>query len=946
MTITNNNSNNGQILQQRLDREVLLHRMLNRIRQSLELPEILSATAAEIRSLLGTDRVMVYQFNADGSGKVIAESIYESRLASLKGLNFPADDIPEKARERFVKDRVRSIVDVGQERIGMSPLARAETGEPVGDDIHYRPVDPCHLTYLRAMGVNSSLVVPILHQQSLWGLIVSHNVEPRAISEDDLQLVQLVADQVSVAIAQATLLEATRAQQAREATINRVATLLHAQPTIEVQAALEATVAALSGCGGRLYIAAKHSTGGDDLDSAWELFTVGEQPTAIASAESQPLEAHPLWQQWLQRELKAHLRLDSKHPAIWPFANLYKTPHFKPFLHAFRSTSIRSMLVVPLFYRRQFLGCLTIFRQAIETETLWAGRFDSNLKQLLPRQSFEAWRERKTGQSREWTVEETQMARSLGDHFSMAIEQYLLYKEVHSLNSNLEQQVQKRTAELQQSLQFTRILKQITDQIRSTLDLTTILQTIVQQVRNLLEADRVVIYQFGKDGLGEIAVEDLRPGWESVLGVRCPGCIPLEYCNMYLKGRVRAINDIATAEISPCHQEFLATIQVKANLIVPIRMGSELWGFLIAHQCDRPRVWQETEIDLLQQLADRAAIAIGQAQLYQQSQAAAAKAQAQAVELEQAVEDLQSAQTQLIQGEKMSSLGQLVAGIAHEINNPVNFIYGNLSHASQYADDLLELQKLYQKYLPDPEPEMRELMEEIDLDFLVEDFPKMLASMKVGAERIRSIVLSLRNFSRLDQAEMKPVNIHDGIDSTLLILHHRLKSKSDRPEIHVVKEYGELPSVDCYAGQLNQVFMNILSNAIDALEQRDKDRSEKERRESPSQITIRTAIASDRAMGEKRAIIRISDNGPGIPERLRSRIFEPFFTTKDIGKGTGMGLSISYQIVVEKHGGQFDCISQPGQGTEFAIEIPVSRRLAPSHRLPKKSSPSQARFMR
>jgi light-regulated signal transduction histidine kinase (bacteriophytochrome) len=925
MTLNNNNTNTAQTLQQRLDREVLLHRMLNRIRQSLDLEEILTATAAEIRSLLATDRVMVYQFNPDNSGKVIAESINENQLPSLKGLNFPADDIPERARERFVKERVCSIVDVAKRQIGVSSIPYASAESPsAGGSIRYRAVDECHLTYLIAMGINASVVVPILHHQELWGLIVSHNVETRPISEEDLQLVQLLADQVSIAIAQATLLQATQQQQAREATINRVATLLHAQPSIEVQAALEATVQALGGSGGRLYIGAKHNarTGVRD-NSDNQLFIDGDQPLPLEIDASDLLEEHPLWKDWLDTCNCTQSHPDSPSGSIWAITDIYKPIHLNPFTSLFQSSRIRSLLVVPLFYRQQNLGYLTIFRNEIETETLWAGRFNSNLKQLLPRQSFEAWKERKTGQALDWKPEEIEMARSLGKHFSMAIEQYLLYKEVNSLNANLEQQVQERTEELQQSLKFTRILKQITDQIRSTLDVNTILQTIAQRVRNLLNTDRVVIYQFDDRGTGEVTVEDIRETWQSVRGIRCPGCLPPDYTNLYLKGRVRAIDNVATAELSPCHREFLHSIQVKANLIVPIRMGSDLWGFLIAHECEQPRVWQEQEIDLLQQLADQAAIAIGQAELYQQTQAAAAKAQAQAVELEQAIEDLQNAQTQLIQGEKMSSLGQLVAGIAHEINNPVNFIYGNLNHATQYAEDLLALQKLYQYYIREPRAEIQEFIEEIDLDFLIEDLPKMLASMKVGADRIRSIVLSLRNFSRLDQTDMKAVDIHDGIDSTLMILHHRFKAKSDRGGIEIIKEYGKLPPVECFAGQLNQVFMNLLSNAIDALEDRDKDRSPEDRHQNPSRITIRTSLSGDREQAQ--AVICIFDNGPGIPEHLRSRIFEPFFTTKDIGKGTGMGLSISKQIVVDKHGGTFQCLSQPGQGTEFLIAIPISQ---------------------
>jgi signal transduction histidine kinase len=282
------------------------------------------------------------------------------------------------------------------------------------------------------------------------------------------------------------------------------------------------------------------------------------------------------------------------------------------------------------------------------------------------------------------------------------------------------------------------------------------------------------------------------------------------------------------------------------------------------------------------------------------------------------LQQLTSAQSQLIQNEKMSSLGQLVAGVAHEINNPVNFIYGNLAHANDYTQDLLHLLELYQNHYPEPVPEIQEELEAIELDFLMDDLPKLLSSMKVGADRIQLIVASLRTFSRMDEAEMKAVNIHEGIDSTLMILQHRLKAKHNYPEVEVIKEYGNLPLVECYAGQLNQVFMNILSNALDALEERGSRLSAAQLREYPSIISIKTEI-----LKPDRVLIRISDNGLGMTETVCNRLFDPFFTTKPVGKGTGMGLSISYQIVTDRHKGSLKCTSSPGQGAEFAIEIPL-----------------------
>ncbi len=292
--------------------------------------------------------------------------------------------------------------------------------------------------------------------------------------------------------------------------------------------------------------------------------------------------------------------------------------------------------------------------------------------------------------------------------------------------------------------------------------------------------------------------------------------------------------------------------------------------------------------------------------------------QNQLEELNQTLKKLQETQADLVQSEKMSSLGLMIAGIAHEINNPVNFIHGNLTYVKQYTDDLLEVINLYEAECPDISPEMQEEIAEIELDYLKDDLPKILQSMRSGTDRIRSIVLSLRNFSRLDESDLKAVNLHEGIDSTLLILQSRLNANSQRPEISIIKEYAELPLVECYAGQLNQVFMNILANGIDALDKLSSQRSFEENQQDPLWIKIATEV-----LPENWVSIRISDNGLGIPEELRSRIFDPFFTTKDVGQGTGLGLSISYQIVVEQHGGKLFCESLSNRGISFVIFLPI-----------------------
>jgi PAS domain S-box-containing protein len=298
--------------------------------------------------------------------------------------------------------------------------------------------------------------------------------------------------------------------------------------------------------------------------------------------------------------------------------------------------------------------------------------------------------------------------------------------------------------------------------------------------------------------------------------------------------------------------------------------------------------------------------------------------------LMQTLKKLQITQTQLIQSEKMSSLGQMVAGVAHEINNPINFIHGNLSHTEQYIENLLQLLEKYQEYYPNAAQQIQDIRAAMDVDFIVEDISKIVHSMKVGTQRIQAIVKSLRNFSRLDEAELKPVDIHEGIDSTLMILAHRLEGKHYKyPEIQVIKEYGKLPNITCYPSKLNQVFMNLLTNAIDALEDlvASDDWSmlnSKTTEEEKGQIDKPTICITTEILDDKWVAITIADNGSGIEEALHSQLFNPFFTTKPVGKGTGLGLSISYQIVVEEHGGYLSYSSIPMKETTFVIKIPIN----------------------
>lgn len=295
------------------------------------------------------------------------------------------------------------------------------------------------------------------------------------------------------------------------------------------------------------------------------------------------------------------------------------------------------------------------------------------------------------------------------------------------------------------------------------------------------------------------------------------------------------------------------------------------------------------------------------------------KLELQAVELGVTLEQLQQSQLQLIQWEKMSALGNMVAGVAHEINNPVSFLSGNLNPAQEYVRDLFELLDLYEQRLPQPGSEITEKIEAIDLAYLREDLPKLLRSMHDGIKRIGNISTSLRTFSRADSEHRVPCHLHEGLDSTILILKHRLKANELRPAIEVVQNYHEMPAIRCFPGQLNQVFMNLLANAIDALDESNHGKSFAEIQERPNCITVTTELSAD----QQWAVIKIKDNGIGMTEATQHRMFENLFTTKGVGKGTGLGLAIARQIIVEKHNGTIEVHSVFGQGTEFVIKIPV-----------------------
>jgi PAS domain S-box-containing protein len=460
---------------------------------------------------------------------------------------------------------------------------------------------------------------------------------------------------------------------------------------------------------------------------------------------------------------------------------------------------------------------------------------------------------------------------------------------------------------LQKQVQREQLLNRLTSQIRQSLDFDVIVSSAVKEIQEFLQIDRCSFFWY------RYAVEE--PYWENICESCLPGLANLTGCypayilgdltDKLLNNEVFSFDDIEECN-NLAYRQMLQNLGFKSMLNIPMETNLGIVGGFSCIQQQSKRSWKHEEIELLKAVIVQLSIAFHQTELYKQ-------AQIKAQELEQTLQELQRTQAQMIQNEKMSSLGQIVAGVAHEINNPINFIYANISHAHTYTQELIDLIQVYRKHYPKPVPEVKDKTKRIDLEFIQEDLNIIFKSMSAGSERIEQIVKSLRTFSRLDEAEYKNINIHESLDSTLMILQHRLKAKPNYPKIEVTKEYGQLPLVGCYAGQLNQVFMNILVNAIDALEEKGHNKF--------NQIRIYTEFIES----EKIVAIKINNNGNCIPNQIQHRIFDPFFTTKPVGKGTGLGMSISYEIITKKHQGTLEFTSTPEDGTCFIIRIPIKQ---------------------
>ena len=516
---------------------------------------------------------------------------------------------------------------------------------------------------------------------------------------------------------------------------------------------------------------------------------------------------------------------------------------------------------------------------------------------------------------RPWSPVEIELVRSVAQQLEIAMEHTSLYEQTQKL------------------VRREQLVSQITSQTRQSLDLETVLTQAIAQLLQALQVDRCVIHLV--EDIEELNAAPKASCYSQqdnifrrgLLFEACRAPFTTSLDNFDTQGPITqwvmahrqtvVISDVAADPRIGADNAEYCQAQIHSSLVVPVQTRHELQAILYLNQCATARTWSAEDQHLAQSVADQLAITIQQSRLYTQTRQQALESSNQATQLMQTLQELRHTQSRLIQSEKMSSLGRMVAGVAHEINNPISFIYGNVPYVERYFKDLVRLLHLYQQRYPADE-ELEALADEIELDYVLQDLPQILTSMQSGSQRIREIVQSLRRFSRLHEAKRKWAQVHEGIESAIAMVQHEVGS-----DIQIIRRYDELPQIDCFPSLLNQVYMNLLLNSIEALRQTVQASEFSNPRET-NLLIIETTSFTEAATGSAWVRITISDNGPGIVPEIQPRIFDPFFTTKNIGEGAGLGLSVSYQIVVEQHQGQIRCHSTPGEGTSFQIDLPVS----------------------
>ncbi|PLZ97728.1 histidine kinase [Fischerella thermalis CCMEE 5268] len=861
--------------------EVLLHRIMNRIRQSLELPAILSITVAEIRGFLETDRVKIYRFDTDGSGEVVAESVDKERLPSLLGQHFPAQDIPHEARELFLLARQRSIVDVGTQQIGLSPAPEADESIELKNDIRFRSVDPCHVEYLTSMGVQSSLVVPILHREQLWGLLVSHHSLPRQVTERELQVVQLVADQLSIAIAQSTLLEQSRLQAQQEATINRVAKLLHSMTQMQVQQALELTISVLQGAGGRVYII-PHNPG-----EKAQLFTTGKQPdttqgrqggksgkrgqggvinSSFSPTPPTPFEEHPSWQEWLRMETTV-----VEERPVWVVNDLYQAALQSDLAQAFLKSGIRTLLILRLQYRQQILGYLSIFRNEIDVETIWARRPDrDDERHLSPIKSFEVWRELKRGQVQEWKTTEIELAQALASHFAMAIHQYQLYQQVNALNADLQCDIEERkqaekkicalNAELEQ-----RVQERTTELRRAN---TRLLEEINERERALRDRKQA---QASLERLSRQSELILNSAGEGIYGLNC-------------QGKITFVNPAAARMLGYGVKELINQFM---HEIVKHSKPDGVRYFLE----DNP-IYATLQDGTVQHITDDIFYRRDGSKFPVEYVSTPIREQKTIVGAVVIFKDI--TERQII--ERMKD--EFVSVVSHELRTPLTSIRSALG--------LLARGSL------NNQPEKSQRMLEIAFD---------------NTNRLVRLINDILDIERINSGKVTMHKQICNVTDLMIQAVDEMRAMAEKAEIHL-----ELTPVSVQVwvdpDRIIQTITNLLSNAIKFSPPNSTVwlSAELETRENTAIKIIKEIDTSP--SNSSYLLFQVKDQGRGIPEDKLEKIFDRFQQVDASNSrhqgGTGLGLAICRSIV-QQHGGKIWVESTLGKGSTFYFTLPISQ---------------------
>ena len=977
-------------LAQKVEKEQALAQTISKVRRSLELDDLFQSVATEVRQLLRADRVAVFKFypENDWEGEFISEAVVDGWPSALEQKVYD-HCFGERFSQQYLKGRVQAVSDIRD--AGLSD---------------------CHVDILGKFQVQANLVVPVLQAEQLWGLLCVHQCgAPRQWHEDEIEFVQHIAEHLSVALKQADALAQVRYQSEQQKALAGVISRIResidletifATTAREVRQLLQADRVCLfslssENLGAGEFVAEDHVEGLSSViaekvedhcfgENYTQLYQQGRTYTSANIAASNLQDCHlqilerfqvkanvvmpllkgeQLWgllcihqcfapREWkaselefisqIAEQLSVALKQEDQLEQIKSQAARLADSEFRE-----RSLNRQKLVSATVDKIRQSLDIQQIFdtttyevHQLMGTEHVaiyqfkadWSGDFVAEsmaegglplvgVQPAVPNTHLMETQGGRYAQQLTFAVDDSYQSGHQDGHITLleefqvrayaivpimvgsrlwgllaacqnsaprhweADEVDLLAQIGGQLGVALKQaesmaQVQEQTEAIQKATERQQGLSRTIDKIRRSLDIDIIFSTTTQEVRQLLAVDRVAIYRFHEGWRGAFVADSIVDGWQP------------------------------TTSSQTVIEKVLATPEKNGQyprneVFVPISQGEKLWGLLMVYQTSSPRYWEDAEVDLLAQVGSQLGIALQQAELLQETQQKTAQ-------LNLALQQLQGTQARLVQGEKMAGLGQMMAGIAHEINNPVSFVFSNVQPAQEYTSDLLALLLLYQQQYPEPDEIIQRKCDEVDVDFLAKDLPKLIGSMKIGATRIQEIVKSMQVFSRLDEAACKAVDIHQGIESTLLILSHRLKAQPHRPAIEVVKAYSELPLVSCYASQLNQVFMNLLGNAIDALEEMPDS-------ERPLQIRVITDWIEE----HDSVAIQIEDNGSGIPEAVLDNIFDPFFTTKPVGKGTGLGLSISYQIITELHHGKLMACRGADVGTTFRIEIPISQ---------------------